>query len=96
MEPNGSDSSTIAVFANLVQQDLKSQSTMQDMDPQSTRAQFTQVTTPGEPDTANVSNHLPSPSMALELDTPRAVEVVTGPASPRARGPPASSTAWTT
>lgn len=38
---------------------------MQDMDPQSTRAQFTQVTTPGEPDTANVSNHLPSPSMAL-------------------------------
>ncbi|KAG6619539.1 uncharacterized protein IUM83_18938 [Phytophthora cinnamomi] len=51
---------------------------MQDMDPQSTRAQFTKVATPGEPDAKCVNNHLPSPSMALELDTPRAMEVVAG------------------
>ncbi|KAE9332103.1 hypothetical protein PF008_g15106 [Phytophthora fragariae] len=55
---------------------------MQDMDPQSTRAQFTQVTTPAEPDVPAVNNHLPSPSMALELDTPRAMEVVVGDGIP--------------
>ncbi|RLN54537.1 hypothetical protein BBJ29_009478 [Phytophthora kernoviae] len=50
------------------------------MDPQSTRAQFTEVTTPGEPNEQYTSkaNHLPSPLGALELDTPRTVEVTTG------------------
>eukprot|EP00644_Phytophthora_capsici_P016557 jgi/Phyca11/509998/fgenesh2_kg.PHYCAscaffold_52_\ len=57
---------------------------MHDMDPKSTRAQFTQVATPGELAPMHVSavNHLPSPSMALELDTPRAVEVVAGDGIP--------------
>ncbi|ETI53504.1 hypothetical protein F441_03555 [Phytophthora nicotianae CJ01A1] len=57
---------------------------MQDMDPQSTRAQFTQVTTPGELAPMQVSkvNHLPSPSIAMELDTPRTVEVVAGDGIP--------------
>lgn len=57
---------------------------MQDMDPKSTRAQFTQVTTPGDlaPMHVNRVNHLPSPSIALELDTPRTVEVVAGDGIP--------------
>ncbi|KAL3669230.1 hypothetical protein V7S43_005613 [Phytophthora oleae] len=57
---------------------------MQDMDPKSTRAQFTQVSTPGDLAPMHVStvDHLPSPSMALELDTPRAVEFVAGDGIP--------------
>ncbi|OWZ21757.1 PLAC8 motif-containing proteins Hypothetical protein [Phytophthora megakarya] len=55
---------------------------MQNMDPQSTRAQFTQVTTPGDLAQVNTVNHLPSPSMALELDTPRTMEVVAGDGIP--------------
>ncbi|KAL4093452.1 hypothetical protein PRIC1_010886 [Phytophthora ramorum] len=53
---------------------------MQEMDPKSTRAQFAQVTTPG--DVQSTVNHLPSPSMALELDTPRTVDVVMGDGVP--------------
>ncbi|KAG7390756.1 hypothetical protein PHYPSEUDO_006875 [Phytophthora pseudosyringae] len=57
---------------------------MQDMDPKSTRAQFTQLPTPGELAPAHVSpvNHVPSPSMALEMDTPRTVEFVAGDGIP--------------
>jgi len=54
---------------------------MQDMDPKSTRAQFTEVITPGELRSTHV-NHLPSPSVALELDTPRNVEMVAGDGVP--------------
>ncbi|KAG7396875.1 hypothetical protein PHYBOEH_001632 [Phytophthora boehmeriae] len=49
---------------------------MQNLDPQSARAQFTEVGTPGEP--TNRVNHLPSPLGAIELDTPRTVEVTAG------------------
>uniref|UniRef100_A0AAV1UWB8 Uncharacterized protein n=1 Tax=Peronospora matthiolae TaxID=2874970 RepID=A0AAV1UWB8_9STRA len=52
--------------------------------PGSTRAQFTKMTTAGvfTPTYVNSTNHLPSPSTALELDTPRAMEVVPGDGVP--------------
>lgn len=55
---------------------------MQDMDPKSTRAQFTGVVTPGENAQTYAVDHMPSPLAALELDTPRNVEVTTGDGIP--------------
>ncbi|CAI5720552.1 unnamed protein product [Hyaloperonospora brassicae] len=53
--------------------------------PISTRAQFTKMTTSGgdfAPVYVNSTNHLPSPSTAMELDTPRTMEVVPGDGVP--------------
>ncbi|CAH0516306.1 unnamed protein product [Peronospora belbahrii] len=57
---------------------------MEEMNPNSTRAEFAQVTTPGmlAPMYVNNVNHLPSPSKVLELDTPRTVEMVPGDGIP--------------
>ncbi|RLN88114.1 hypothetical protein BBJ28_00015769 [Nothophytophthora sp. Chile5] len=58
---------------------------MSDMDPKSTRAQFTKVVTPGDstevPYAVKV-NHLPSPAGAMDLDTPRTMDVVRGDGIP--------------
>lgn len=55
-----------------------------EMDPRSSRAQFTQVITPGQlpPVQASATNYLPSPSKALELDTPRGAEFIAGDGIP--------------
>ncbi|CAI5738198.1 unnamed protein product [Peronospora destructor] len=57
---------------------------MQEINPTSSRAQFMEMTTPSEtaPKYVNNVNHMPSPSMALDLDTPRTVEVATSDGIP--------------
>ncbi|RMX63057.1 hypothetical protein DD238_007081 [Peronospora effusa] len=54
------------------------------MNPTSSHADFMEMTTPSDavPKYVNNVNHMPSPSMALDLDTPRTVEVVTSDGIP--------------
>ncbi|RLN70136.1 hypothetical protein BBJ28_00021403 [Nothophytophthora sp. Chile5] len=60
---------------------------MSDMDPKSTRAQFSKVVTPGESKALEMPyavkvNHLPSPAGVMDLDTPRTMDVVRGDGIP--------------
>ncbi|CEG47621.1 Uncharacterised protein family Cys-rich [Plasmopara halstedii] len=55
-----------------------------DLDPQSSRAHFTKVNTPSQlaPVQTSTTNYMPSPSRALELDTPRGPEYIAGDGIP--------------